>query len=89
MKKRYGIGLYYYLHNIEVDFYVPEENLAVQVSYKLSDENTIKRETDALLKLHKLHPLNKAIIITKDEEKTITRNDLNIEFIPVWKWLLQ
>lgn len=89
MKKRYGIGLYYYLHNIEVDFYVPDENLAIQVSYKLADENTIKRETDALLKLHKLHPLNKAIIITKDEEKTITKNDLNIEFIPVWKWLLQ
>ena len=33
-------------------------------------------------------PFHKASI-TKDEEKTITKNDLNIEFIPVWKWLLQ
>jgi predicted AAA+ superfamily ATPase len=89
MQKRYNSRLYYYLHNIEVDFYVPEENLAVQVSYKLNDENTIKRETNALAKLHQLHPLEKALIITKDEEKTITINDLTIEFIPVWKWLLE
>ena len=89
MRKRYGAGVYYYMHNVEVDFYVPGEDLAVQVSYRLSDETTIKREIDALENLHKVHPLRKVIIITRDEETTIERDGLTIEVMPVWKWLLQ
>lgn len=88
MRKRYGDKLYYYLHNIEIDFYVPEEDLAVQASYRLSDEYTIKREVDALVKLHKVHPLKKAVIVTRDEETTLNEGGLSIEVIPVWKWLL-
>lgn len=88
MRKRFGDKLYYYLHNIEVDFYVPEEDLAIQVSYRLSDESTIKREADALVKLHKVHPLKKAVIVTRDEETTINEGGLSIEIVPVWKWLL-
>ena len=88
MRKRYGDKLYYYLHNIEVDFYVPEENLAIQASYRLSDDSTIKREVDALVKLHKVYPLKKAVIVTRDEETTINKGGLSIEVLPVWKWLL-
>lgn len=88
MRKRFGDKLYYYLHNIEVDFYVPDEDLAIQVSYRLSDESTIKREVDALVKLHKVHPLKKAVIVTRDEETTINEGGLSIEIVPVWKWLL-
>lgn len=88
MRKRYGDKLYYYRHNIEVDFYVPEEDLAVQASYRLSDESTIKREVDALVKLHKAHPLKKAVVVTRDEETTINEGGLSIEIVPVWKWLL-
>ena len=88
MRKRYGDKLYYYLHNMEVDFYVPEEDMAVQASYRLSDESTIKREVDALVKLHKVHPLKKAVVVTRDEETTLNEGGLTIEVIPVWKWLL-
>ena len=99
MRKRYGDKLYYYHHNIEVDFYVPEEDLAVQASYRLSDESTIQREIDALVKLHKVHPLKKAVIVTRDEETTINvgvdrkgatvpLGGLSVEVVPVWKWLL-
>ena len=88
MRKRYGTGVYYYLHNIEVDFYVPEEGLAVQASYRLSDVNTIKREVDSLAKLNKVHLLKKAVIVTRDEESTINEGGLTIDLIPVWKWLL-
>ena len=88
MRKRYGDKLYYYLHNIEVDFYVPEENLAIQASYRLSDDSTIKREVDALVKLHKVYPLKNAVIVTRDEETTINKGELSIEVLPVWKWLL-
>ena len=79
--------LYYYNHNIEVDFYVPEEGLAIQASYTLTDADTRKREVDALLALHKIHPLKQALIITYDEEETIEEGGLTIETVPVWKWL--
>ncbi|MBQ3789255.1 MAG: ATP-binding protein [Bacteroidales bacterium] len=88
MRKRYGERLYYYMHNIEVDFFVPEEGLAVQASLRLSDQNTIKREVEALVKLHKVCPLKKAFIITRDSESTITEGNLDISTLPVWKWLL-
>ena len=79
--------LYYYNHNIEVDFYVPEEGLAIQASYTLTDADTRKREVDALLALHKIHPLKQALIITYDEEETIEEGGLTIEVVPIWKWL--
>ena len=81
--------LYYYNRNIEVDFYVPEEELAIQVSYSLEDADTRKRETSALVALHQLHPLRKAVIITYDEEETIEAEGLQIEVIPIWKWLTE
>lgn len=83
-------GVYYYNKNIEVDFYVPEESLAVQASYSISDYDTRKREVSALLALNNLYPLKKAIIITYDEEEEIiTDSGLVIKVIPIWKWLIQ
>ena len=79
--------LYYYNRNIEVDFYVPEEGLAIQASYSLEDADTRKREVSSLIALHQLHPLSKAVIITYDEEDTIEAEGLTIEVIPIWKWL--
>lgn len=80
--------LYYYNRNIEVDFYIPEEEYAIQVSYSLSDEGTRKREISALLGLHKVMPLKKAVIVTLEEEENIEMDGLHIDVVPVWKWLL-
>ena len=80
--------LFYYNRNIEVDFFVPEEALAIQASYTIQDEETRKREVSALVSLNKVSPLNKAFIITYDEEETIESAGLTIEVLPVWKWLL-
>ena len=80
--------LYYYNKNVEVDFYIPEEGVAIQASYSIDDAETKKREVGALVAMHKSHPLKKAMIITYDEEEVIVVNDLKIEIIPCWKWLL-
>ena len=80
--------VYFYNKNIEVDFVVYDEGLAVQVSYSLADPETEKREVDALLKLNKALPMRKLMIITKDEEKEITIDGITILVIPIWKWLL-
>lgn len=82
--------LYYYNKNVEVDFYLPEEHTAIQACYTMSDLPTAEREVNALVKLHTYEPLQRAIIITRDEEDTIHKNNgLNIEVKPIWKWLLE
>ena len=65
LRRKYGDGSYFWnSKNAEVDFVVPEEKMAVQVSYSIADADTFKRETDALIKL-------------------------DIELVPLWKWLLR
>ena len=80
--------LFYYNRNIEVDFYVPECGLAVQASFDLIDEDTRRREVSALVSLHKAFRLQKAVIVTRDHEEQITEDNLTIDVVPVWKWLL-
>ena len=70
-----------------MDFYVLEEQLAVQVCYSLQDTETRKREVGALLKMSKQIDIRRMIVITKDEEETISEQSISIEVIPVWKWL--
>jgi hypothetical protein len=88
--QQYGEGLFYYNKNIEVDFYLPEEHTAIQACYNMSDLQTSEREINALVKLHAFEPLQRAIIITRDDETVIQKdNGLIIEVKPIWKWLLE
>ncbi|GHT23365.1 ATPase [Bacteroidia bacterium] len=88
LKKKYPDDLFFYNKNIEVDFFIPKEQRAIQVSYNIADEMTRQREIKALLKLAEFHKLKQLEIVTYDEESTIQENDLTIQIIPVWKWLL-
>jgi predicted AAA+ superfamily ATPase len=87
LRRLYNEDIYYYLQGIEVDFYVPAEKLAVQVCYSLLDAETRKRELNALLKMSGRIDVKKMVIITKDEEDTISEQGIDIEVIPAWKWL--
>ena len=80
--------VFFYNDSFEVDFYVPEAELAIQVSYSLRNEDTRKRETEALQKLPRRLPCSRRIILTYDEEETIIDQHGIIEVIPTWKWLL-
>ena len=86
--KRYGKGVYYFNRNIEVDFYVPDEKLAIQASFRMSEEATLEREIKALVALHGLYETQRNLIITYEDEGTMERDGIKIEIIPVWKWLL-
>ena len=81
--------VYFYHAGVEVDFYVPEDELAIQVSYSITDPETKKREKEPLEKLPNVHPCRRRIIITYDEEATLTDKHGRIEVIPCWKWLLE
>lgn len=81
--------LYYYNRNIEVDFYIPDEHIAIQASYDINDETTRKREVNALVQLNALEPLKQALIITYDHEEQIELEGLTINVVPAWKWLMR
>ena len=80
--------VYFYNANVEVDFYIPEDELAIQVSYSLADEQTREREISALTKLPNIHPCKRRIVITYDEEVSIADKHGTIEVMPCWKWLI-
>mgnify|MGYP000740531525 CR=1 FL=1 len=87
--KMYEKNIYFYNKNLEVDFYVPEEKYAIQACVTLNEEDTKDREVNALIKLDQLENLNRMVIVTQDEEDTITiPNGKTIEIIPIWKWIL-
>ena len=81
--------VYFYNSNVEVDFYVPEDELAIQVSYSISrDIDTWEREVGALQKLPKALACKRRIILTYDEQQIIEDEYGKIEVIPCWKWML-
>lgn len=81
-------SVFFYNKGIEVDFYIPDEEMAIQVSYSIDDPLTREREIKALRKISEAFPIRKAFIITRDEETVISENNLEVEVLPVWKWLL-
>jgi len=89
LKKKYGDDLFYYKKNIEVDFFIPKESQAIQVSYSIADVTTYQREITALVKLTGFHKLKKVEIVTFSEETTLQENGITIQVIPIWKWLLK
>ena len=88
--RKYGRdNVFYYQENIEVDFYIPTDSLAIQACYTLSDIETREREVNALVKMSNYLNLSKMVIITFDEDEIIKTDDCSIEVISAWKWLLQ
>ena len=75
--------IYYFKEKQEVDFFVPQDNLLINVSYKIDDTKTFNREVTALKEAMEKLKIDKAYLIS-DEEKEIE----NIKVVPIWKFLL-
>jgi len=88
LKRLHSEEIYFYHNGIEIDFYIPETQCAIQVCYSIRDIATRKREINALLQLAKRLEVKKMLIITREEEEIISENEVVIEVIPIWKWLL-
>lgn len=86
--KTYGDRLFFYRRNIEVDFVIPDADMAVQVCYKVSEQQTFDREVSALVSLNGYRKFGRNFLITLDAENIIERETCTIEVLPVWKWLL-
>lgn len=82
--------VFFYNEKVEVDFYVPEDELAIQVSYSMTQSpDTFNREVNALKKLPNVLSCKRRLILTNDESGTVEDVYGIIEIMPVWKWMLQ
>ncbi len=89
--RRYGCedAVFFYQRGIEVDFYIPEVKTGIQVCVKLgTDPDTLARKIGAFDKMEKEIELERRIIITSDEERTLRCDGGDIAVVPAWKWLL-
>lgn len=90
--RKYGLESVFYLKNarqrLDVDFYIPEEGLLVQVAYSL-DRTSDDRETEQLVRASRIiKDARRFLILTKEEEGSLEVSGIRIEVLPVWKWLL-
>lgn len=82
-------AVFFYNHGVEVDFYVPQAETAIQVCYTMNDaEGTFERETKALIKVQSRLSCRRNIVVTYGDEDVIEKDGVRIEIIPVWKFLL-
>ncbi|HAU51542.1 MAG TPA: ATPase [Clostridiales bacterium] len=90
LRRVYGDGIYYFKSSqtgIDIDFYLPEENMAIQVAYALGDAE--EREVKSLLSFAaKTEGKKRLLIVTYEEEKTIEKDGYIIEVKPLYKYLL-
>ncbi len=86
--RRRKYEVFFLKRNIEVDFFVPDQNLLIQVSYTIDDPDTRKREVRSLQKAMKEFDIQEAFIISHGETNTIDIAEGKISVVPAWQWLL-
>lgn len=92
MRDVYGDGLFFLKSpktGIDIDFYVPDQGLAVQVAYSIHGEAR-RREVGGLAKLAAVQPdVRRLVIVTKQDQGQIDEEGVKIEVVPAWCFLLQ
>ena len=74
---------------IDIDFYIPSARIAIQVATELSD-SSYRREVDSLVKLSKREEGHvRCLILTMQEQRRLFEDDVAIEVMPVWRFLLE
>lgn len=90
LHRRFGEEVYYYKSaktGIDIDFYLPEEGVAIQVAYSL--EGAGDREIKSLVSFaEKTKGVKRMLIVTNEEENIITVGNFTIEVIPVYKFMI-
>ena len=71
-----------------MDFCILEANMAIQVSYNIDELDTYEREVGGMVKFLRVYKQYHGFIITWDTDCLITEEGINIQIVPVWKWLL-
>jgi len=88
--RRKGGEIFYFEEKRECDFIVKDSRgslSAYQVIWELNEENE-SREINGLIEACRSLGIKKGIILSSDEEGKRKKDNISIEIIPVWKWLL-
>lgn len=89
LKLTYHCDVFYYKGNQEVDFYLPDKKLLVNVSYDISDVKTFEREIKGLQEAMTELKLTNAYLITDNKKETLVIKKQTIHVVPLWEWLLE
>lgn len=91
LRRLFAEEVYYFKSkqtSIDIDFYLPEKGIAIQVAYSLAEAE--EREVRNLVSFaSKTEGIEKLMIITNEEERIIEKNGFKIEVIPIHKFLLK
>lgn len=88
---RRGYDLFYHADKKECDFVVREGvriTQAYQVTVKMDDEKTRKREIEGLQEAMEIYDLSEGYIITLNEKEELTIDGKTVHIIPAWEWIL-
>jgi len=87
------LNLFYYRtrNDREIDFvcrkgYQTEQ--LIQVCYNITSPKTLKREVDALVEASSELACTNLLLITWNREEVILKNELSIQVLPAFKWLV-
>lgn len=87
--RKHGENVTYYKRRVESDFYLPDQEIMIQVSFDISDTETQEREIKSLISSMKDLKVNRGLILTHNfTEEELNYNNYRITLIPAWKWLL-
>lgn len=86
--RRRGDHPYFLKRKTEVDFYIPEKGMLIQVSYSINNPETLEREVKGLRSAMKAFEITNSWIITYNETKEIEVPEGIINVVPAWQWLL-
>ncbi len=86
-----GKDVMYFSDTRECDFIITEKLSwsAIQVCYSLKESDTYERETDGLVNACKYLKLKSGTILTYEEESEIKKDDITIEVLPAYKYVLE
>jgi predicted AAA+ superfamily ATPase len=86
--RRRGETPFFLKRKTEVDFYMPDKGILIQVSYSIKNTETADREVKGLRTAMKEFGIAQGWIITFDETQEIEVQEGLIKVIPAWQWLL-
>ncbi len=89
-----GRELFYYKtrNDREIDFVLKKGYQVIemiQVCYDMTDPEVEQREVKALVEAGKELNVSKLTVLTWNEKRTVEKDNMTIQFRPLWEWLLE
>lgn len=89
-----GRELFYYKtrNDREIDFVLKKGYQVIemiQVCYDMTDPEVEQREVKALVEAGKELNVSKLTVLTWNEKRTVEKDNMTIQFKPLWEWLLE